>query len=746
MQPRLHLCGRHRLRRRRRARPSRRHRPDMGRDSAQSGDQRRRSLAHPEPGRGPSGAADALYRGAGDQAGPQSQAEPHAHAGRRRGRHRGGRDRHPGRPRLRALDAGGRRRRTLHRLCAGHGDPPDPGADPAGGAAAGRHRHHADHRPAGAAVPERVVQPDRRADADHVAGLRLRLRRGRARPASPPAVPGPVRPDPRRGLLVRRHPVALRLVGPVRDDDAVDARQAADLDRSGGDRRPGDLAGRADAADGAFPRGDEQRRGFGRGRGRLHRRLSERLGRRSAGESEGVGDQPGHEPAYVCLLYDSADDAGAGPVQGGILPRPDVDARLWTVDGGRGCGAGPAGRAGMAGDSGWGRGRGDRRLGDGGRFLSVDHHPGLCVGADPGDDARGGLAAQGSGAGGADGLHQLSDPDPDHDDNLLHAVGTAPVWPGRLSDAVGHRRRRLGAAADLVAAVAVEVHHGAVRMAVAAPELWPRSAAAPHGLRADAGGARRTFLPDADRPNEGVFALQDDDDQWMALRYDHTAPLARFAAQNWETLPKPFRRYAYGPVWRNEKPGPGRFREFWQPARGGPGGGAGGDPRLQPQAVRRPVRRGRNRRSGAAADGPSRRGQIRSPGRRGRAPVAGRGASGRVGRLYQGGEPARLGDRRDRSLPGLGRDAGAQPRGRAGRRVRRRLGRRWRRGAEGTGRHRPRPDRHGRGARRRAVRPDHCARAGILHRRGVRGRAAARHQGREGPGCALRLDRRRRAL
>ena len=52
------------------------------------------------------------------------------------------------------------------------------------------------------------------------------------------------------------------------------------------------------------------------------------------------------------------------------------------------------------------------------------------------------------------------------------------------------------------------------------------------------------FLPDADRPNEGVFALQDDDDQWMALRYDHTAPLARFAAQNWETLPKPFRRYA----------------------------------------------------------------------------------------------------------------------------------------------------------------------------------------------------------
>jgi histidyl-tRNA synthetase len=72
------------------------------------------------------------------------------------------------------------------------------------------------------------------------------------------------------------------------------------------------------------------------------------------------------------------------------------------------------------------------------------------------------------------------------------------------------------------------------------------------------------FLPDADRPNEGVFALQDDDEQWMALRYDLTAPLARFAAENWETLAKPFRRYTMGPVWRNEKPGPGRYREFWQ--------------------------------------------------------------------------------------------------------------------------------------------------------------------------------------
>jgi histidyl-tRNA synthetase len=72
------------------------------------------------------------------------------------------------------------------------------------------------------------------------------------------------------------------------------------------------------------------------------------------------------------------------------------------------------------------------------------------------------------------------------------------------------------------------------------------------------------FLPDTDRPNAGVFALQDDDEQWIALRYDHTAPLARYVAEHWNTLPKPFRRYAAGPVWRNEKPGPFRFREFIQ--------------------------------------------------------------------------------------------------------------------------------------------------------------------------------------
>jgi histidyl-tRNA synthetase len=72
------------------------------------------------------------------------------------------------------------------------------------------------------------------------------------------------------------------------------------------------------------------------------------------------------------------------------------------------------------------------------------------------------------------------------------------------------------------------------------------------------------FLPDVDRPNEGVFSLKDDDDQWLSLRYDLTAPLARHVAANFQTLAKPFRRYAVGTVWRNEKPGPGRFREFTQ--------------------------------------------------------------------------------------------------------------------------------------------------------------------------------------
>ena len=72
------------------------------------------------------------------------------------------------------------------------------------------------------------------------------------------------------------------------------------------------------------------------------------------------------------------------------------------------------------------------------------------------------------------------------------------------------------------------------------------------------------FLPDSDRPNEGVFSFQDEDEQWLSLRYDLTAPLARHVAENYQDMPKPFRRYATGSVYRNEKPGPGRFRQFTQ--------------------------------------------------------------------------------------------------------------------------------------------------------------------------------------
>jgi histidyl-tRNA synthetase len=72
------------------------------------------------------------------------------------------------------------------------------------------------------------------------------------------------------------------------------------------------------------------------------------------------------------------------------------------------------------------------------------------------------------------------------------------------------------------------------------------------------------FLPDQDRPNEGVFSFLDDDEQWLSLRYDLTAPLARYVAENFDTLPKPYRSYRVGNVFRNEKPGPGRFRQFMQ--------------------------------------------------------------------------------------------------------------------------------------------------------------------------------------
>ena len=72
------------------------------------------------------------------------------------------------------------------------------------------------------------------------------------------------------------------------------------------------------------------------------------------------------------------------------------------------------------------------------------------------------------------------------------------------------------------------------------------------------------FLPDLDRPNEGVFSFQDDDESWLSLRYDLTAPLARHVAEHFDAIPKPYRSFRAGYVFRNEKPGPGRFRQFMQ--------------------------------------------------------------------------------------------------------------------------------------------------------------------------------------
>src|SRR5215470_1439591 len=72
------------------------------------------------------------------------------------------------------------------------------------------------------------------------------------------------------------------------------------------------------------------------------------------------------------------------------------------------------------------------------------------------------------------------------------------------------------------------------------------------------------FLPDQDRPNEGVFSFQDDDEQWLSLRYDLTAPLARHVAEKFQNIALPYRSYRFGWVFRNEKPGPGRFRQFMQ--------------------------------------------------------------------------------------------------------------------------------------------------------------------------------------
>ncbi|MEZ6122934.1 MAG: histidine--tRNA ligase [Planctomycetaceae bacterium] len=61
-----------------------------------------------------------------------------------------------------------------------------------------------------------------------------------------------------------------------------------------------------------------------------------------------------------------------------------------------------------------------------------------------------------------------------------------------------------------------------------------------------------------------VFRFTDQGDRDVAMRFDLTVPLARFAAQHIQELGTPFRRYHIGPVWRGERPARGRFREFMQ--------------------------------------------------------------------------------------------------------------------------------------------------------------------------------------
>jgi len=60
-----------------------------------------------------------------------------------------------------------------------------------------------------------------------------------------------------------------------------------------------------------------------------------------------------------------------------------------------------------------------------------------------------------------------------------------------------------------------------------------------------------------------LFGFDGPDEVAMALRYEFTLSLARYVASQ-PNLPLPFRRYQYGNVWRVDKPGPGRFREFMQ--------------------------------------------------------------------------------------------------------------------------------------------------------------------------------------
>jgi len=75
-----------------------------------------------------------------------------------------------------------------------------------------------------------------------------------------------------------------------------------------------------------------------------------------------------------------------------------------------------------------------------------------------------------------------------------------------------------------------------------------------------------SFLADDEaNPMSDVFTFNDGNEK-ITLRYDLSSPLSRFVAQNYRELPFPYKRYAIGNVWRNEKPdtGKSRYREFSQ--------------------------------------------------------------------------------------------------------------------------------------------------------------------------------------
>ena len=67
-----------------------------------------------------------------------------------------------------------------------------------------------------------------------------------------------------------------------------------------------------------------------------------------------------------------------------------------------------------------------------------------------------------------------------------------------------------------------------------------------------------------DESDKQLFRFTDQGNRDVAMRFDLTVPLARFAAQHQNELTLPFRRYHIGTVWRGEKPQKGRYREFMQ--------------------------------------------------------------------------------------------------------------------------------------------------------------------------------------